>query len=127
MKRVYDEKHDGMILVLRFAHPYYKLKSKVFPTTRGKTAIKKYPVDMAVKIIEPAGEFYGVIIDVSLRKISSLSHSFLKLDGNYPNHDIKTHADFVDLLNSFRRFHKIGTIEEEVSIIWVLQSCGECE
>ena len=108
--------------VLRFKHPYYKLKSNIFPTCRGKSTLRKYSPDTPVQIIDPSGEYIAVIIDATWRRIEDLSLAFLKIDGNYPGHDIKDHHDFVDLLNSFRRFNKIKSIEEEVTVLWLMTS-----
>ena len=108
--------------VFRFKHQYFKLVNWIFPTCRGKTSLKKYPIDSIVEIEEPTNIIsYGIVLDSQIRRIEDLSFSFIQIDGNYPGYMISDHHDFVKLLNSFRRFNKIESIEEEICVFWLMR------
>lgn len=112
---------------VQFKHHYFKLDSFVFPTTRGRSWRNVLP-DTTVRIIdlELNLEYEATVLENRLRRIEDLSYAFIRLDGTYIDeigkvHVIKDHHDFVDLLNSFRRFNKIQSIEEEVCVLWLIK------
>ena len=107
--------------VFRFKHQYFKLVNFIFPTCRGKTSLRKYPIDTIVEIDENNIISKAVVLDAQIRRIEDLTFSFIRLDGSYPGHMISDHHDFVALLNSFRRFNKIQSIEEEVGVFWLMK------
>ena len=94
-----------------------------FPTVRGKSWFKKVLPDDKVKIIEEATNLIseGTVLSTRLWRIEDLSYNFIRSDGSYGTKFITDHHEFVDLLNSFRRFHPIQSIEEKVTVIWILK------
>ena len=112
------------MIKIKFKHQYLKLRSEIFPTTRGKSWIKKIKPDQNI-IIEDFEDykFEGLVIDVYLKQLSLLSESFIRIDGsyekNYKLYQIKTHGEFLELLNSFRKpVHQLGLFDQ-VCIIWL--------
>jgi len=109
-----------------FKHHYFKLDSLVFPTVRGKSWINVQTDDTVLVIDKKLNlEYEVVVLENRLMQIEDLSYAFIRWDGTYADelgiHVIKDHHDFVDLLNSFRRFNKIKSIEEEVCVLWLLK------
>ncbi len=53
----------------------------------------------------------------SLNIEAELPLDVLKKDGEYPGFTIRHHADFMALINSFRRFNKLESPDDKVLVI----------
>ena len=101
---------------INFSHKYNKLDDDVFTTIRGRTKINQLKVDEVYDIcIRKERIFTAKIVKLSLRKIKDMPIKLLKKD--IAPMQMKTHQDFIDLLNTFRRFNKIESENELLTII----------
>lgn len=103
---------------INFCHEYYKLKNKRFTTIRGVSNLQLYNVGEIVEIyVNRSVLFIAKVIKLEISQISKISLAALKEDAEYPGFEIKHHVDFMALINSFRRFNKLKSLEDEVLVI----------
>lgn len=102
---------------LEFNHNYYKLDYCEFTTIRGAGRIKKHNVGDIVNIEAPRRSFPAKISKLQKIKLSDIPLEVLKDDGAFPGFVVRNHLDFMGLINSMRKFGKLKSIHEEVTII----------
>lgn len=108
---------------INFTHEYDKLYKPTFTTIRGKTWIDKYSVgdefDIAIK-----NEFWyrAEINNIELRRIKDISLEVLKEDVSPLK--CESHDDFIQILNSFRRFNKLKSVDDIVCVIKLERTIG---
>ncbi|XRP97804.1 hypothetical protein ACO3UB_08395 (plasmid) [Methanocaldococcus sp. 16A] len=106
--------------VIRFRHDYYKLQEETFTTIRGKRFLRWIDVDVGdvIRIKSPSYDFFARIIDVQYKRICDIPIELLKKDAEFEGFEIKTHEDFVRLINSFTRW-KNTKLTTEKAIIYL--------
>ena len=87
---------------ITFRHHYFKLAKAEFTTIRGKAQFKRLKVGIITQVESPAGNFSAEITKLELKRVNEMNLDFLKGDAEYPGFEIRSHTDFVNLLNSFR-------------------------
>jgi len=112
--------------MIRFAHNYYKLENDKFTTIRGVKYLeqKGKKVGDTFKIITPKGEFDCILEKIEYRKICNLPLNMLKNDGEYDGFEIKSHQEFVNLLNSFTPY-KNNRLETKKLILYLKKINGD--
>ena len=103
-----------------FFHGYYKLEEPVFTTVRGAGRIDKHKVGERVQVsVMGVILFTAEIIGMEKKRLSDIPLEVLKKDGEFPHHEINSHRDFMGIVNSLRRFNKLQSIDDEVTIITI--------
>jgi hypothetical protein len=93
-----------------FSYRYDKFSDKEFTTIRGSSAENDYKVGQIVDIKVNRKTIGKVeILKIERKRIKDIPLELLKKDGEYPDHKIHNHQDFIDLINSFRRFHFVSS------------------
>ena len=106
----------------KYAHLYDKFECACFSTIRGKDSIRHYKIGQVVdNIVKGKSIGKSKIRQISQQRISDIKLSILVADGQCSDDDIfiKSKRDFVELLNSFRRFRKIKDGGEVVTIFYM--------
>lgn len=118
---------DDFWAKFNFQHDYYKLEKNEFTILRGKTKFKKYNVGEHVVIQKHKRFFcFAVVEKKVLVPIRELTLEFLKRDGESPGVLIKSHEDFVKLINSFRPpFYHQATLDSLVSVFFLRKNGGK--
>ncbi|WP_064496473.1 hypothetical protein [Methanocaldococcus jannaschii] len=108
------------MIEINFSHDYFKLREQRFTTIRSKHYLKNkgLRVGDVVKIKHPSGEFPAKIVGVEVKRICDIPLEILKKDAEFEGFNIKTHQDFVDLLNSFIPY-KSNKLTTEKAIIYL--------
>lgn len=102
---------------LYFKHEYFKLQNEVFPTVRGKSS--KYKPEEFLNVVTPSKKFVVQVLSVDYKAIKELTTAFMDLDGTHGEYHVYNYLRFIELLNSFRRFHKIENASETVCVLWL--------
>ncbi len=106
---------------LIFHKRYHKLSQSEFTTIRGATAAARYKVGNQVELIlqEHIESPLGVaeIVSVEQMSLREMSLELLKADGEYPGFVIHSNLDFMGLLNHFRRFNKLKSLDDVLTVI----------
>ena len=105
-----------------YSHCYDKFECVQFTTIRGKDSIRHYKIGQVVENFVkgiPIGQSF--IYKIEQLEIINIGTNTLIADGQCSDDGIfiKTTRDFVKLLNSFRRFHKIKSSHEVVTIFYM--------
>ena len=99
-----------------FTHLYYKLLEPKFHTVRGKTSFKKYTIMETHEIQYRRMPFFYMNLQTKeIREVRDLSLAFMKQDGDYPNHIIKTRGDYIVLINSVSKWNNY-TNNSEITV-----------
>ena len=103
-----------------FHKAYKKFEEEEFTTIRGRSAAEDYKVGQRVDILLNRERLFGGKI-TSKRKarIKDIPLSVLQKDGEYKFYKIYSKQDFIDLINRFRRYHKIGSEDTVVTIFTI--------
>lgn len=103
-----------------YSHYYNKLCNDEFTTIRGRSAIGSYEVGQLVENrVEGACVAKAEILRIVQKRICDIEVSELCDDAAYDGYSIDSRQDFIDLLNSFRRFNKIKDANEIVTIFYM--------
>ena len=109
-------------MMIYFTHNYYKLSKKRFTTIRSKNYLNRKGLRAGniVKINYPNGVFTAKIVKIEIKRICDIPLELLKEDVEYEGFTIKTHKDFVDLLNSFiPEYYYKSKLTTEKAIIYL--------
>lgn len=102
----------------KFSYYYDKLNDDLYSTIRGKNAFTKYHTGFTYLIFVKKKEIHQAIIEEIHRvRIKDIPMEILRAD--IAPIKMRTRADFIKLLNSFRRFHKIKKSDEYVTLFWL--------
>jgi len=104
-----------------FSHDYYKFQYPQFTTIRGKTypdTHKLKPRTLAQIVVLKKVLVLIRVKKIHYKTIRKIPLEILKKDAEYPGFTIQTQSDFVNLINTFRRFKK-ATLDSLVSIIYL--------
>jgi len=105
-----------------FSHMYDKFGNKSFTTIRGRSAFWNYSDSQDVDILLRGGFIFKArIYHKKQIKIKKIPLDILKADAEYGELKINSCADFIKLINSFRRFHKLESEEDFVTIFWLIK------
>ena len=71
--------------------------------------------------------FRGKIVHMEVKKLKDIPLTLLKSDGEFPGFTIHSTRDFIGLLNSLRKFSKISSDEDEVTVfgLYKIENGGE--
>ena len=106
-----------------FSEYYHKFDDDRFTTIRGTNSAADYGIGQIVdikvkrKIIGKARHY-----NYDRKCIKDIPLELLKKDAEYGDHQINSRQDFIDLINRFRRFHKVNSELECLVIhylVWV--------
>ena len=101
-----------------FFHGYYKLEEPVFTTVRGAGRIDKHKIGELVQVsVMGVILFTAEIIGMEKKRLSDIPLEVLKKDGEFHGFTIRNRYDFMGLINSMRKFGKMKSINEEVTVI----------
>lgn len=101
---------------INFTHEYNKLRKSTFTTIRGKTWAEKYSVGDEVDVTVKNEFWYRAEINnLELRSIKDILLEVLKKD--VAPLKCESHDDFIQILNSFRRFNKLKSPDDLVCVI----------
>jgi len=100
---------------LKFSHGYDKLRNDEYSTIRGKSKAMNYHTGQIVGA-HCHNEFLhdAKITMIALMKIREIPLKVLKQD--IAPFKMRTKTDFIKFLNTFRRFNKLKSVEDEVSL-----------
>ena len=102
--------------IINFSYKYDKLSDNIFTTIRGKTWLKKVNTGETIEITCKHKHLFNAIVDeIRYLPIKSMPLHLLKSD--IAPFKIKTKKDFIEFLNKFRRFNKIKSKNEFLTII----------
>ena len=109
---------------INFSKEYYKFDLERFTTIRGtKGAYSRLGIGNDVQININSNIIGDArILNIMNMRIKDIGIYELKLDADCNGVDIRSYNDFIELINSHRRFHKIEDASAEVMVIlleWV--------
>ena len=101
-----------------FSYYYDKFKSDFYSTIRGKNSFMKYHTGFTYPIFVKKKEIHKAVLEEIHRvRIKDISIEILRVD--IAPMKMNNRADFIKLLNSFRRFHKIKKSDEYITLFWL--------
>lgn len=100
---------------INFTHEYDKLKDRCFTTFRSLWFCRDLRLGQKVDVfVKGEYRFSCQIISMRITEISKIFIDTIMLDTRFGNHVCVTHEEFISFLNTFRRFNKIKSADEEL-------------
>jgi hypothetical protein len=95
------------VCCVNFAHHYYKLIGSRFTTIRGETWPRRKGLiagDLVQINVDGIKQGIAEVVDIQHTRLRDISLDVLQRDGDYPGGRIETKRDFLQLINSFRKW-----------------------
>ncbi|MBN2643020.1 MAG: hypothetical protein JXR78_15315 [Victivallales bacterium] len=118
---------------ISFCRNYHKLGDEGFTTIRGASAIKEYHEGQIVDILKTdvypsggKGELLcrAIIVDMEVLPLIDIPLDVLQRDGAFGKWKPGSHAEFMGLINSMRKYGKMDSVRNKVTLIKLIKTDG---